>query len=341
MLRCFIALPPYAGSKRSLLPKIPKHLPRPRDAPTLVDPFLGGGAVSLWAKAKGYRVISNDIAERSYIVGKALIENDRTKLTEADALRLFVPHPDTTGFVQERFAGKVLTAKHAAFVDNALAVARSVPEPKRSLLRLLNMKYILRCMPMGNFGTRRIIQQMDEGAWEHMNPNYARDALARTIHGHPLALVEKLRRQVNAGIFSNGHRNEVYRLDAAEFVKNIEGDILFVDAPYPATTPYETSLRPLDEMLAGHPIQPLVSRFSRRDGLTALDDFLSLCSHFPLWVVCSGNATSNLEDLIAVVQKSRPVKHAEEIPYAHCTGLASREHREKNRELLVIAGRNR
>ena len=62
------ALPPYLGGKRRLLGHIFKHVPKPADAPVFVDAFLGGGSVSLYAKARGYRVVCNDIALRSQIV---------------------------------------------------------------------------------------------------------------------------------------------------------------------------------------------------------------------------------------------------------------------------------
>jgi len=90
-LRIFNALPPYYGGKRALLGEIFRHLPPPGEAQVLADCFLGGGSVSLYAKARGYRVLCNDIAQRSFIVGKALIENDHLTLTSDDLLCLFVP----------------------------------------------------------------------------------------------------------------------------------------------------------------------------------------------------------------------------------------------------------
>ncbi len=79
------ALPPYFGGKRRLLGRIFKQMPKPEEAPVLVDAFLGGGSVSLFGKARGYRVIANDIAYRSSIVGKALIENDHVTLMPVGA----------------------------------------------------------------------------------------------------------------------------------------------------------------------------------------------------------------------------------------------------------------
>lgn len=339
MRRKLSALPPYAGGKRRLLGHIFKHLPRPATETTFVDAFLGGGAVSLAAKARGFRVVCSDVAERAQLVGQALIENDRLKLSRADAIRLFVPHPNADTFIRERFGQKVLTTAHATFLDNAFAVARSTAEPKRSLLLLLLSKYVFRCRPMGNFGARRIVEQMETGDWDSMNINFVRDALARNIHGHPFALVERLRHQVNPGVFFNGHRHEVHCQDACDFIQRAAGDVLYLDPPYAGTQAYETSLRPLDEMLAGQPITPAASRFSKREGLQALDELLGQASHFPLWIISYGNAQTTLEGLVALVGKFRPVEHAEAIRYVHCTGLSGEKHRARNCELLVVARR--
>jgi adenine-specific DNA methylase len=89
------ALPPYPGGKRRLLPGIfglidsvcPKTL---WPDLTFADPFLGGGAVALTAKALGFRlVMANDLAARSVIVGRALLENSTAKLSRHDVLSLF------------------------------------------------------------------------------------------------------------------------------------------------------------------------------------------------------------------------------------------------------------
>ena len=98
-LKMFKALLPYYGGKRRLCPIIFRHianyLPREKwSKADFVDAFLGSGAVSLYAKAQGFQVVANDIAERSFIAGKALIENNQTLLTEDDLYRLSLPRED-------------------------------------------------------------------------------------------------------------------------------------------------------------------------------------------------------------------------------------------------------
>src|SRR3989338_1760065 len=85
MWKGYEALPSYFGGKRKLARRILSHA----KGTVFIDAFLGGCSVSLLAKAKGYKVICNDIAERSRVVGKAIIENKGIKLTDYDLYSLY------------------------------------------------------------------------------------------------------------------------------------------------------------------------------------------------------------------------------------------------------------
>ena len=333
------ALPAYQGGKRRLLGQIFKHVPRPVEAPVFVDAFLGGGSVSLYAKARGYRVLANDIALRSEIVGRALIENDRVTLAKEDVTRLFVTDGDEPHFVEDNFSPGVMTSKHAVFLDKAFPAARNAPIPKKWLLLLLLLKYVLRLRPMGNFGAKTIVQQAEAGQWEQMNQHYVRDMLVRGVASHPRIVAETLRRQVNKGVFSNGERNEVYRKDVFEFLGQAEGDVLYLDPPYGGTSAYETALRPLDSILEGRLVEPERSGFSKAGAIDLLEQLLASAEKFPIWVLSYGNVEIDLEQLVKLVERFRPVVVAEEFRYTHLTGLSGEEHRERNRELLIVARR--
>jgi len=331
------ALPPYFGGKRKLLGHIFKHLPLATEAPVFVDAFLGGGSVSLFAKARGYRVLCNDIALRSFIVGEALIENDRVKLTEEDITRLFAVEENGPGFIEQHFAPDVVTTKHARFLDGAFTVARETEGMKHWLLLLLLVRYILRMRPMGNFGAKTIVQQMEQGKWEEMNQNYLRDVLARNICGHPRRVAEALRKRINQGVFSNGQKNVAHQKDVFQFLGEVEGDILYLDPPYAGTSCYESSLKALDSMLEGKVVDAEPSVFSKRGAVEALEKLFAASVRFPLWVISYGNAEIELDTLTALVSKFKTDVKAEEFRYTHLTGLSSEEHRERNREFLIVA----
>lgn len=337
MRRRLAALPPYPGGKRRLLGQIFKHLPRPEDARTFVDAFLGGGSVSLYAKARGYRVVCNDVALRSQIVGEALIANDRVALGREDVVRLFVGNGKGAGFIEEHFADKVVTVEHARFLDTAFDHAKAAPGTKKWLLLLLLVKYVFRMRPMGNFGARTIVQQVANGAWEQMNPHYVRDMLVRGVADHPVAVAEVLRQQVNRGVFANGYANEVHRLDVFGFLEGVEGDVLYLDPPYAGTSSYETALRPLDSILEGRLLRAEPSPFSRATGAEVLERLLEKAGKFRVWAISYGNAELDLNALVRLVEQFRKVSVAEEFQYRHMTGLSGESHRERNRELLVVA----
>jgi 16S rRNA G966 N2-methylase RsmD len=325
------------GGKRKLLGQIFKHLPGPAQTSVFVDAFLGGGSVSLMAKARGYRVLCNDIAERSRIIGEALIANDRVTLDEADVLRLFAGEHDGT-FIVDHFAPDVVPTKHARFLDRAFAVARSIEGPKHWLLMLLLVKYILRLRPMGNFGAKAIIRQIENQNWEAIKPAYMREIVHRGIDGHPKRICETLRRQINAGIFGNGQVNSVACADVFDFLKQIDGgDILYLDPPYSGTSAYETALCPLDSMITGRVIDPEPSVFSRRDAVAALERLFEAAHRFPLWAISYGNTELSLDDLVRIVRRFRCDVRTESFHYIHLTGLSSAEKREQNREFLIIA----
>lgn len=325
------------GGKRRLLGQIFKHLPGPIQAPVFVDAFLGGGSVSLMAKARGYRVFCNDIALRSRIVGEALIANDRVTLDESDVLRLFASGSNDS-FIADHFAPDVVPTKHARFLDGAFTAARSIEGPKHWLLMLLLVKYVLRLRPMGNFGAKTIIHQIEDEDWEKIKPAYLREIIHRGIDGHPKRICETLRRQINAGVFGNGQVNQVSCLDVFDFLEQIDATgILYLDPPYASTSSYETALNPLDSMLAGELIKPSPSVFSHRDGVVALEQLLEVSRRFPIWAISYGNAELSLDDLVAIVRKFRRDVHTESFHYIHLTGLSSAEKREANREFLIIA----
>lgn len=329
------ALPAYFGGKRRLLGAIFRPLPGPAEAPVFLDPFGGGGAVSLCAKARGYRVVCNDVALRSCIVGKALIENDHVTLSREDLVRLSVP-TEEVGYAQTHLAGHTLPALHARFVDVLLARARKHDSMIRWLALLLVIKHVLRLRPMGNFGAKTIMRQAAAGAWEEMNVHYLRDLIVRGVPRHPIRMAESIRQQINAGVFSNGQVNEAHQGDALEFLGRVQGDICYLDPPYSGTQSYERSLRPLDDLLRGGPADEPPSPFSTEPPEKILPRLFEAADHIPVWVVSYGNARIALPELMDLVRRFRPQVEGRAIRYVHCTGLAGEESRRRNQELLVV-----
>jgi hypothetical protein len=331
------ALPPYLGGKRRLLGQIFKYLPPPSAAPVFIDSFLGGGSVSLMAKARGYRVVSNDIALRSFIVGKALIENSRVKLEGADLIRLFTEPIKVSDFIKANFPPGVLTTDCAEFLDRAYSHVDDFNGVKRWLIQLLLIKYIIGLRPVGNFGARTIIKQVQDRQWENINPNFLRNASIGNICLHPLQVLEKIRQSINGGIFDNGQDNKTFQLDVFDFLNRIdEGDIVYLDPPYAGTKTYEGSLKELDSILEGKIIKPQISVFSGKKAMEFIERLFTACQRFPVWAISYGNAEITLNDLTSLVRKFKKDVIPQEFTYTHLPSLSGERLRKRDKEYLII-----
>ena len=332
-------LPAYLGGKRVLAPLIfallSQHVERSAwSEKTFIDPFLGGGSVSLTAKALGFPVICNDLALRSAVVGRALIANSSVRLTEADVLVL-LPEPACAyrKTAQERFAPSVFSAAHACALDRALFWAGSdaFAEPKRSLARLLAIKWLLRVQPMS----------MLRGTDAKAAFSGDLDRVSSRRVGHYLrsfSLLEpwawwRLAQEVNRGVFPGS--GEAHQTDAVAFLADVEGDVVYLDPPYPGTTSYEREYAVLDELLEGRRYE--TSPFSRSADL--LTELFRACHQIPVWLVPFNNSMLSLEELKAMICPHRPNIASVRVPYRHLGSIASEEKNAKNEEYIVLATR--
>lgn len=332
MLKMFNALLPYFGGKRKLCPiifsQIHRHLPREKwFKATFIDAFLGSGAVSLYAKAQGFRIIANDIAERSCIAGKALIENNLTYLSDADIYRLFLPSTKNSHLIEREFVPEVFTKRHAIFLDNAFGNA------DRAIDKYLLLKYIFCVRPYSKFSSPNAFNKpMEEGRFDEIKQTYTKHI--KDNLKPPLEILKAEKDRVNAGIFSNGCTNEVHKKDVFEFIDSVTGDILYLDPPYAGTLSYENEYAILDKILGDEKPK---STFSSDDGMDILDTLLAKAGKFKIWVISFGNAggKNDLNRLVGIISKYRKCE-SREFAYKHCEAMASEKHKQQCKEWLII-----
>ncbi len=330
------ALPPYLGGKRRLCPLIFREINRviPRrlwEGLTFLDAFLGGGSVSLYGKAVGFNVIATDIAERSIIVGEALIANSRVRLAREDTLRLAAPSNDPLGRIERDYVPKVFTREQARFLDRALNAASATPDPaKAALYRLLAIRVALKAHPMSQVraGT---IHRLETGEIESITES----CLYHYVDGMRLTRPDKLwelAQQINAGVFEG--QGEVHRADILQALPTSNADIVYFDPPYPGTMPHEKEYKVLDEILddAVHPVSP----FSRKDGTSMVDEMLKRAAHIPVWVLSFGNAVTGVDELVGKMKEFGREVESVEVKYAHKVSVASEVKNPMNREFVVV-----
>jgi hypothetical protein len=69
-----------------------------------------------------------------------------------------------------------------------------------------------------------------------------------------------------------------------------------------------------------------------------LDDLLAASQPATYVVLSYGGPTQNLEDLVSLVGRHRPVLRALAVPYPHLRSIASEETNAKNKEFIIVAG---
>jgi adenine-specific DNA methylase len=301
----------------------------------LVDPFLGGGSLSLYAKAQGFGVLCGDLAERSVIIGRSLIQNDDVRLSEEDLLRLFVLAEGNRHHIEESYVPDCFAVASARFLDNALAAADQVEdETKRALLRLLLVKYIYWLRPHSKLSSPGAFNRpFAEQRWDDIKATY-KHAIAANA-SHPLPALRALAKDINRAVIGGAQACRAMKGDALDTIRAGEGaDILYLDPPYSGTLAYEEECRVLDEILGEH---HETSPFSGRDGLDYFASLLAECAAYPLWVISYGNAVADLDAVRAAIERYRPTR-AVEVKYSHMTAVATKAKREANREFIILAG---
>jgi adenine-specific DNA-methyltransferase len=331
------ALPPYLGGKRRLAPLIFREIDRivPRrnwKGLTFLDAFLGGGSVSLYAKAQGFRVVATDIAERAIVIGRALIENSRVRLAREDVLRLLQAHDRPAGRVEGTMVPSVFTRDQGRFIDTSLAAASETADPaKAALIRLLALRMALLCHAYAQV-RKGTIHRVTTGEFESITESavyHYVDGLRLTT---PTRLWE-LAQQINAGVFEG--RATVRKADVIELLPEIQADVMYADPPYSGgVMSYEREYASIDQILEGarRPTSP----FTALDGDKMIDVLLGKALHVPIWVLSFGNVGVTLEKLEAKMARLGRKTKAIALRYQHLPAVATEEKKRENREFLVI-----
>ncbi len=343
------SLPPYYGGKRRLLRWIfgtlAKELPVEQWVTlTFTDLFLGGGSISLYAKAQGFKgVIANDLSERSAFIAKGLLTNTHIRLSELDLLKIQQLLPeDEAGFVVQTFNPSVFSKRHADVLDRVLFHAKQTPcVTKNALFKLLAWHLVSEFVCFStSIGTsnRPYAEALDRiRDWQELNPKRFADGSFPRLLKPTGTVIRAKCRALNRGVMG-GSPVTAFQKDAFHFLQDkTDGDILFMDPPYPQTAGYESTNKVLDAVLTGHLEMSgggTVSPFS--NGTEALEHLFDLAKDYAVWVLSYGNKVVDLASLKEVVMRHAPNRKIIAVAqkYRH---LAHVSKDTTNEELLIIA----
>jgi len=343
--KIYEALPAFLGGKRKMVDIIASHF----QGNTIADVFMGGGSVSLKAKEIGKRVIANDIAYRSKIIGEALIKNQRDKIIEQDVYSLFLPARHNR-FIEKNFTPRHFEIKTARFLDLAFANIRKMESIRKKLLELLLYKFIICQRNFGSFVVGKQDNEMIASGNEiellELTASNSRVKKIKNILSHPLPVLMDQREQINAGIFNNFQENEVYQMDVFAFLKLMKKrkepiGTAYFDSPYKNSTEYSGHYEILDQILEERLDVEIDDRaFNKKDALKNFEKLFSLSEFIPRWIISMGyNPGSDGgikgEELLKVVQKFRPAK-IYQLNHVWAINNLSGKKQEENVEYLIV-----
>jgi len=249
-LAMFEALPSYLGGKRKLLAPIFREIARHIDVSewpslTFVDPFMGGGSVSLYAKARFKSVAANDLALRSALIGNAIIVNNRTKLRTADLL-LFLKGVDSPDNFCVNELADVIPEFTGSVIDRGLAYADTLADGgKRAMLRLLAWRIACESRPgTSDSGSKDIVKRAMAG---EINASGVTRATF-SLRAPRFADLHRFATAMNGGVFLGDATFD--QRDAVDFCAQTRGDVWFVDPPYCGDDRYASTYRGVDSAIA-------------------------------------------------------------------------------------------
>ncbi len=330
------ALPPYFGGKQALLKTIFGLLPGAQQCPTLADAFLGGGSISLYAKAMGYQIFCNDLAERSAVVGRSLIENSRVKANKQDVGELIKPNGFT--LCQKDPVNKFFTPDDALLIDTVRGnLEQKEPGFKKDLSTLALINFVLRSRHHGDFGVQWTYDALRAKENTYLPLGHMRSA--RIFLKSPIDRFVKEIEKINRAVFSNGEENVFTQEDVLEFLEHTRADIAYFDPPYYGSAPYEERYKVLDWILHGEIKEPAVSEFNKDQAYSLIEDMLERAEWAKIWVISYGGPKVDRQEFLNLVKKHRKTAREILLNYKYRFGNQKADSENRDTEILIFAER--
>jgi len=234
----------YVGSKQKLVDWIWKHTPEWVES--AADAFSGSAVVAYMYKTKGLRVLANDRLRYCHHAARAIIENDKVRLSDEDLEALLADNAKAGTFVRDNFKGIFFAKGVHGLIDTIRANVDKLSGFKKDIALFALGKT---CMS-------------GKGGFGHFSSSTRYGKREDT----PEEFKERLRKNVariNALVFDNGKECKASRKDINDFLPEAKADLAYFDPPYAtefSTTNYEKSY---------HFVEGLMTYW---EGLTLIED---------------------------------------------------------------------
>ncbi|MBI5974812.1 DNA adenine methylase [Staphylococcus canis] len=222
----------YIGNKEKLTQWIVDNFPT--GSGSVLDLFSGGSSVSFECKLRGYKVISNDVLYASFVVAKAIIENQAQTLNYRhidEALKMSLSVED-----KEKYAwldNKLYFSNELNELIKLIEYSKKLCNYEKYIFQSLIRRAMIRKLPYSrmNVPWASIVKLRDE------NYSYKKYGRKRAYHNESFSYHMKQNiENYNLSIFNNGKDNIAIQKDALDAIEVIDSvDVIYLDPPYPGT----------------------------------------------------------------------------------------------------------
>lgn len=216
----------YYGSKRKIIHDIWKILEQENlKFDSVLDLFGGTGTFSYKAKLEGKQVIYNDIFEFNYLIGKALIQNSATRLTQKDVNFLITVHENIKYkyHIKEHYYDIYFLDYENEMIDIIVQnIAYLKSETKKAMAFYALFQTTLIKRPFNSFHRKNLSLRTRDVKRSFGNKT--------TWDKDLIEAFKKFCLDVNSYVFSNKKNNK--SINSSALKSKTMADLVYIDPPY-------------------------------------------------------------------------------------------------------------
>jgi len=309
----------------------------PSDVEVFLDGFSGGASVSYEAKKRNFEVVSNDVLKINYLISKALVENNKHKLSEKDIEIIFKGKP-ISGYMHKNYSNKNFFPEECMELDlYRKNIDKLSNNYKKAMALALMRRSMIRKMPYSRFNIKwEKVKQLRDEEYSYKHYKRRRAYHNESFKKHFLSHVD----EYNFSIFDNRKNNKAHNKDIFSFINKVEADLIYLDPPYPGTlNRYFEFYGLLDEYVDSKKHVPFTNSFTNKNEALKLFDKLFKLSGDKKYMILSTGNKSYPDVLILKKLAEEYFKKVSIHEKKHVYKITGKENKEANKEVLVI-GKN-
>lgn len=304
----------YMGSKDKLLPELFNTF-NELEFSSALDIMSGTNSVAYLLKAMNKKVITNDYMRMNFVIAKALISNNGTKLP-SHVLNKLLKKNNSNKFIENNFSG--------IYFDDI--DTQEIQTINNNINELLNSthKYLAKAALI-----RSCIKKRPRGifAYTGLRYNDGRKDLNQTIKEHFVTSVNT----INDAVFSNKQINKALNINSMEV--NTEADLIYIDPPYFSPLSDNEYVRryhfvegiardwqgvELQEHTKTKKFKSYPSPFSRLDTtIQAFEDLIKKYANSHIVISYSSNALPKKDVILKILKKYKSNVHFKSVDYRY------------------------